>query len=379
MDVTQTPANSVQDETAGTKRKRGSKNIFNIAYGQAANNITDETDAPELPVLPKRNRTGESFATALGNYILAMMSQHSNNSVNPLHGAVRRLVREEIFKLGGLGMMSQRSNSVDPLPGAVRRLVREEIFKLGGSPDGSDPDVFTKAACKLSDPSTLTSLPFPFVGESIPKRFKTALRPDRTWLYAGREKFARLVSDVQEVRQSTKDRNLWVYGTKGYGKSHLLAALVCYLSAKKDEKVIYIPDCRLLAECPLPYICAALTFAWEGDYDTQQQIANLTTLDAVVMFLTKQSSIEKNVIFVIDQLNGLLGLDGSMTPHSEDISRWLEQCRSEFKAVLSSSANYKEFFLENEKQNNNKVLFTYGGLSPVSFNSTKNTLSRELF
>src|SRR5271156_4012283 len=116
MDVTQTPANSVQDETAGTKRKRGSKNIFNIAYGQAANNITDETDAPELPVLPKRNRTGESMselatdATALGNYILAMMSQHSN-SVNPLPGAV------------------------NPLPGAVRRVVREKIFELGGSPD----------------------------------------------------------------------------------------------------------------------------------------------------------------------------------------------------------------------------------------------------
>src|SRR5271156_7125411 len=86
MDVTQTPANSVQDETAGTKRKRGSKNIFNIAYGQAANNITDETDAPELPVLPKRNRTGESWlehATALANYILATRSQHSN-SVNLL-------------------------------------------------------------------------------------------------------------------------------------------------------------------------------------------------------------------------------------------------------------------------------------------------------
>ena len=353
MDVTQTPANSVQDETAGTKRKRGSKNIFNIAYGQAANNITDETDAPELPVLPKRNRTGESLsepaidAIALANYIL--------------------------------GMMSRRSNSVDPLPGAVRRLVREEIFKLGGSPDGSDPDVFTKAACKLSDPSTLTSLPFPFADKSVPKRFKTALRPDHTWLYAGREKFAMLVSDVQEVRQSTEDRNLWVHGTKGYGKSHLLAALVCYLSAKKDEKVIYIPDCRMLADSPLPYICAALTFAWEGDYDTQQQIANLTTLDAVVMFLTKQSSIEENVIFVIDQLNGLLGPDGSMTPHSEDISRWLKQCRAEFKAVLSSSANYKEFLLENEKQNYNKVLFTYGGLSPVSFNSTKNTLSRELF
>jgi hypothetical protein len=40
-----------------TNRKRKGENTFNVAYGQPANNfIGNETDAPEPPISPKRNR-----------------------------------------------------------------------------------------------------------------------------------------------------------------------------------------------------------------------------------------------------------------------------------------------------------------------------------
>jgi hypothetical protein len=51
----------------------------------------------------------------------------------------------------------------------------------------------------------------------------------------------KLLDGLQQMRKSHNWTALWVYGTKGYGKPHLLAALVCYLTAQ-EERVVYIPD-----------------------------------------------------------------------------------------------------------------------------------------
>jgi len=56
--------------------------------------------------------------------------------------------------------------------------------------------------------------------------------------------------------------SLYIYGTMGYGKSYILAALACLLY-RQGKRVVFIPDCRAMLINPLLYIkCALLcTFA----------------------------------------------------------------------------------------------------------------------
>ena len=76
----------------------------------------------------------------------------------------------------------------------------------------------------------------------------------------GRDRFSELVDRFEHIQKDPSHSSLIVYGTRGYGKSHLLAALVCCLAATA-AKVIYIPDCRELMKDPVSYVIAAMSHA----------------------------------------------------------------------------------------------------------------------
>ena len=94
----------------------------------------------------------------------------------------------------------------------------------------SDANIpFTNAVVQLSNPALYTQLSFPFVGKILPGRFNIGHEGNGDmWLYMGREKFKELVEGVQNMQRSNQISTLWVYGTKGYGKFHLLASLVLF-------------------------------------------------------------------------------------------------------------------------------------------------------
>ena len=62
----------------------------------------------------------------------------------------------------------------------------------------------------------------------------------------GRENFEILLREFHAMQKSCDTTALWLYGTQGYGKSHILAAFVSYPCARGNERVTYIPDCREL-------------------------------------------------------------------------------------------------------------------------------------
>src|SRR4051812_13207861 len=77
------------------------------------------------------------------------------------------------------------------------------------------------AAVQFSNPSFYTKLLFPFVGPVLPTRF--TLDKEDKWFYMGRERFTELLYSLQDEEWRNKRSALWLYGTRGYGKSHLLA------------------------------------------------------------------------------------------------------------------------------------------------------------
>ena len=98
-----------------------------------------------------------------------------------------------------------------------------------------------KLCDQLSDPALMTKLPFPFPGKGKQTDRFTILDDD-SWSYLGREYFTTLLNKVTELMGSATGE-ISLYGTIGFGKTHLLAALVCYLSVA-GKRVVYFPDCR---------------------------------------------------------------------------------------------------------------------------------------
>jgi hypothetical protein len=188
-------------------------------------------------------------------------------------------------------------------------------------------------------------------------------KAEENWPYVGRVLFRKVLEELKTVRESNSLSVLWLYGTQGYGKSHLLAVLVCYLAAQ-DERVVYIPDCREWLRSPVRYLKKAMLFAWADDIATQEEIEKLTTKTEITAFFDCQ----KNVLVVADQLNALTRSNCSSEEGLErkNLHKWLMRFSVEHTAVFSSSANYKEFLDKSKAQTTYSVIPAYGGLERVS-------------
>jgi len=216
------------------------------------------------------------------------------------------------------------------------------------------------AVAQLSNPAIQHKLPFPFCHPTTPLRLKVT---KGDWQYVGREKFCELLRELEITRRESYYHELWVYGTWGYGKSHLLAALVCYLTAL-DERVIYIPDCRNCSDDPVTYFRTAMLFTWT-DKPTQDEILTLNTMEKIGYFLKQR----KKAFFVIDQMDALnvkSGDQDSVREAKTNLATWIPIFISTHKAVLSSSANNQSYLRQQNHQNNNRTMRVYGGLTKVS-------------
>jgi hypothetical protein len=239
-----------------------------------------------------------------------------------------------------------------------RNDIRQEIEPLGQLSD---------IAVHFSNPAFSSKLLFPFVGPVVPTRF--SLDNEEKWFYMGREKFIELRNNLTDKKWRRNRSALWLYGTKGYGKSHLLAALIYYLSATK-ARVVYIPDCRECLKEPIPYIQVAMLFAWSDDENLQREIVGLNTYEEINHFFKRG----KNVIFIIDQVNGLAQSekdDNNTAMEKGALRRWLTKFRTGHKAILSTSANYRAYLQQSIKQTTEDTMHVYGGLTPVSLNSNR--------
>ena len=123
----------------------------------------------------------------------------------------------------------------------------------------------------LSDPTTFTEPPFP-------------------WLLPAPIKHSNLLSG---------DDKLFLYGTSGSRKSHLLAALVYHL-VRKGKRVIYIPDCHALLPDSRGVIWTALHFTFY-DSDSLNDIKNMHAVDELIQFMFDH----REVYIIVGQLNAL--------------------------------------------------------------------------
>ncbi|KIX08518.1 uncharacterized protein Z518_03174 [Rhinocladiella mackenziei CBS 650.93] len=277
----------------------------------------DKTDTPEEPPISPKRRQKDEDEDELTQLAIEASKR-------------RKAIKDMITQMNDFP--NQYSNSVDPLPGAVD---------------------------KLSNPTLNHTLDFPFVGP-MPERFKEPGIARRKWLYMGRTMFKYFLQEVKKVRKSRSYERCWLYGTQGFGKSRLLAALVCYFAAQ-DERVVYLPDYQALLDDPVPYVVVAMLFAWADDFATQKKIIALRTEDQIEIFCKNQ----KNVIFIVDQMSALKTKGIANRQEAERIRRWVNRFTFVNKAIFSSSANCANDLEGLGHQSPNWVVPVYGGFTKM--------------
>jgi hypothetical protein len=195
-----------------------------------------------------------------------------------------------------------------------------------------DPKVY-------SDPSRVSELPFPSTNQ-IPPCFTVS--ENRKVSYMGREAFTKVWDKWRVIEPKTGQRQaIYVYGSRGYGKSHILAALACLL-VRLGKQVVYIPDCCRMLRAPFAYLQAAFLFAF-ADSEDSELVLQCETVDALINF-SQRYDIAGRLFFIIDQLNALDPLGPEASGEDEVLDtfrqRLLFMCAGHV-TIKSASANHK--------------------------------------
>lgn len=211
---------------------------------------------------------------------------------------------------------------------------------------------------EYSDPGIATQLPFPSMNV-IPSRFSIN---GGTFLYMGREMFAQIWSTWLQVKDDDQRRQaIYVYGTPGYGKSHMLAALACLL-VRQGEQVVYLPDCFAMLRDPLQYLQVALLFAIQ-DASSRQQIHSSKTVNDLASFCVHYKS--GRLCIIADQLPEPHGRDVSTDKAKSELLAILQRISHTHIYITSASANRESARYLQKKETGEQKIALLGGMTTV--------------
>ena len=216
-----------------------------------------------------------------------------------------------------------------------------------------------------SNPQNCHSIPFPFSFSEPPERFSVQ---DGKFEYMGREMFREVHKTVSSLKPGGGGTRLYIQGTMGFGKSHILAALACLLY-RQGNVVVFIHDVRALLLDPLPYIKSALlcTFAGPSFKEERNRIRACKSMNAISPFY---HGIRSFPYLIVDQINALelsdLNTD-SVARETKDACRvFINSLSVGSFTITSASANHQTAKYMEKKQTNEIKLPMMGGMSPVS-------------
>ena len=212
-------------------------------------------------------------------------------------------------------------------------------------------------AAAFSDPSQLLFLPFPYppAAALVPKRFELV---DGHFNYLGRAEFDR----VNDVIANPPSAMVNIYGTKGKGKSHMIAASVV-LQLKQGNHIVFIPQARDFALAPFKSLMCALLLAFAAD---KPAVSELVRIPINNMYALLGWTAKRNFTLVVDQINAL-EKDSKVTSELISdargfLSRIAFSCRIVYGYGYSAN-NETAKEMRKEKQRSDSYVRLFGGLS----------------
>ena len=212
-----------------------------------------------------------------------------------------------------------------------------------------------------SNPKKFLPLPFPFLGERKPvERF--SINDDDKFMYMGRKKFFNVLDNINKLKRGCGFMDCFIYGTIGYGKSYILATIVCLL-LRTGKRVVYLPDCRELAKDLEDYIKLALILAYTDNIEKINEISACKTTNDIVAFCESSELL----YFIVDQMNALDYCNNTEIVKVKKVTILdvLNRMTSEHYYVKSSSANNESALYLIQKQTNDRKIELYGGFDEV--------------
>jgi energy-coupling factor transporter ATP-binding protein EcfA2 len=219
-----------------------------------------------------------------------------------------------------------------------------------------------------SNPQNINPFPFPFVYNQLPVgRFYFSGPPELSFVYMGRESFSAVWSEVNGLKIREGFTRLYIHGTMGYGKSHLLAVLAGLLS-RSGKRTVYLPDCREFLANKLRYMQTALlcAFADPSSSDERDRIRGLESQEDIIYFCDRQMP----MYFIVDQMNALDREDANMDTKDNERKAatqiFLNGLTYGQYRITSASASHRTAVHMAKKQTNDSKLALMGGMSEVS-------------
>ena len=209
-----------------------------------------------------------------------------------------------------------------------------------------------------SDPAKKLSLPFPYIDSAPSDRF--TISDDGAFTYIGRECFSQVYEAVKAFNYTAGIRHIYLKGTMGFGKSHVLAAIAVKL-LKEDKRVVYIPDCALLISKPVRVLSSALYLAIRDNEEMMRGISKASSVNELTIIARRFP--QGQLYFIIDQMNAFRSC--SDWAHASDLITSLEDVSSNHFKICSASGNYEDALRDELRATHGSTIMLYGGFSSV--------------
>jgi IstB-like ATP binding protein len=211
----------------------------------------------------------------------------------------------------------------------------------------------------LSNPTTFVMLPFPSLDPAPLQRFETTEEKGIGYFrYMGRSKFTELNDYIKRSTFVRGQEDLYLYGSSGSGKSHILAAMVCQL-IREGKRVVYIPNCCDLLKDVEKTIRVALYCAFYDDPTSLQTINSARDVKGLADFL----GTVRDKYLVVGQLNALEIDPGHK--NFKDAKKYLRSMSCGHRYIFSASANEQSNRDVDAKQASITVIPFLGGMGKV--------------
>ena len=213
----------------------------------------------------------------------------------------------------------------------------------------------------LSNPSTFTTLPFPSFLPVPTQRFKhETVNNLHHFKYMGRYPFGELCRRIQDVNFLMGTESIYLYGTSGCGKSHILAALA-YKLVHEGSRVFYIPDCSSFLLWPEETMWTALNFAFH-DFNLRAFIKDRHNVNEMIQFMSRY----EDLYIIVDQVDALESDKHDIRKNKKTQALdWLDALRFKHRYIFSASANESSNREADRKQSGIMIHQIFGGMSEV--------------
>lgn len=188
----------------------------------------------------------------------------------------------------------------------------------------------------------------------------------------GRERFPEIVNKIEQMMTFSyrEPHKLNIYGTIGYGKSHILAALAC-LFTTRGHAVVYIADAETLVKDFPANMRHAFLFACAHP-SLRHYWPDIMRIQSAHDVTAFSGRMEEGFIFIIDQYNALDHVEGTGTEKQRQVAKYLaelEESNREHFFIESASANSRSYG-RIKRHRNEATIFLFDGMSKVRQSSS---------